>query len=382
VTEAYDFIVVGAGTAGCVVAARLSQDGAASVLLLEAGSGERTPAMTRPGEWPSLLGTAADWASLAADHTAIGTAAIARGRALGGSSAINAMAHLRGHRAVYDGWAADGAAGWSFADLLPCFRRSESAAGRDPVLRGQDGPVRVSQARADPHPAAAALLEALAAGGYPVSGDLSGADQVGAAWLDLAIADGERVSSADAYIRPALGRPNLAVLTGCLVTGLLISGGRCTGVSYVRDGEPAVATAAREVILCAGAIGSPQLLLLSGAGPAADLRRLGIEPVADLPGVGAGLHDHPMVMVSFAAARDLPASRYNHGEAVAALPSGLPGEVPDLHVFPVLLPLAPAGRTPPAAGFVLAAGAMAPDSRGTVTLASADPGAPPRVEPS
>ena len=149
-TEGYDYIVVGAGTAGCVVAARLSQAGAASVLLLEAGSGERTRAMTVPGEWPALLGTAADWASLAADPTAIGTAAIARGRALGGSSAINAMAHLRGHRAVYDGWAAGGADGWSFADLLPCFRRSESAAGRDPVLRGQDGPVRVSQAERRP----------------------------------------------------------------------------------------------------------------------------------------------------------------------------------------------------------------------------------------
>jgi choline dehydrogenase len=381
VTEGYDYIVVGAGTAGCVVAARLSQDGAASVLLLEAGRGERTRAMTVPGEWPALLGTAADWASLAADRTAIGTAAIPRGRALGGSSAINAMAHLRGHRAVYDGWAAGGAAGWGFADLLPCFRRSESAAGRDPVLRGQDGPVRVTQASADPHPAAAAFLEALAAGGYPDSADLSGTDQVGAAWLDLAIADGERVSAADAYIRPALGRPNLAVRTGCLVTGLLIRGGRCTGVGYVREGEPAVA-AAGEVIVCAGAIGSPQLLMLSGAGPAADLRRLGIEPVADLPGVGAGLQDHPMVMVSYAAARELPGSRYNHGEAVAALSSGLPGEVPDLHLFPVLLPLAPAGRTPPAAGFVLAAGAMAPDSRGTVALASADPGAPPRIEPA
>ena len=236
-TEGYDYIVVGAGTAGCVVAARLSQDGAASVLLLEAGSGERTRAMTVPGEWPALLGTAADWASLAADHTAIGTSAIARGRALGGSSAINAMAHLRGHRAVYDAWAAGGAAGWSFADLLPCFRRSESAAGRDPVLRGQDGPVRVTQASADPHPAAAAFIEALAAGGCPVSGDLSGTDQVGAAWLDLAIAAGERVSAADAYIRPALGRPNLTVRTGGLVTGLLISRGRCTGVGYVRDGD-------------------------------------------------------------------------------------------------------------------------------------------------
>jgi choline dehydrogenase len=382
VTEEYDYIVVGAGTAGCVVAARLSQDAAASVLLLEAGSGERTRAMTVPNEWPTLLGTAADWASLAGDQAAIGNAVLPRGRVLGGSSAINAMAHLRGHRAIYDGWAAGGAHGWGFADLLPCFQRSESAAGRDAALRGMDGPVRVSQATADPHPVARAFVTALAAAGHPVSSDLSGTEQEGVAWHDLAIADGERVSSADGYLRPVLGRPNLTVETDCLVTGLAVRRGRCTGVQYVRDGVPALAEASAEVILCAGGIGSPQLLMLSGIGPAGRLRDLGIDPVADLPEVGANYQDHPIVMVSYASATALPASRYNHGEAVAALRSGLPGEVPDLHLFPILLPLAPPGCEPPADGYVLVASAVAPDSRGTVRLASAAPDAAPLIDPN
>jgi choline dehydrogenase len=377
----YDYIVVGAGTAGCVVAARLSADANASVLLLEAGSSARTRAMTVPNEWPSLLGTAADWASLAGDQAAIGNAVLPRGRVLGGSSTINAMAHLRGHRAIYDGWAAGGAPGWGFADLLPCFRRSESAPGRDPALRGMDGPVRVSQASADPHPVARAFVAALAGAGHPVSSDLSGTEQEGVGWHDLAIADGERVSSADGYLRPVLGRPNLTVETDCLVTGLAVRHGRCTGVQYAREGALAAAQASGEVILCAGGIGSPQLLMLSGIGPAGQLRDLGIDPVADLPGVGANFQDHPIVMVSYAAAAALPASRYNHGEAVAALRSGLPGEVPDLHLFPILLPLAPPGCEPPASGYVLVASAVAPDSRGTVRLASAAPDAAPLINP-
>src|ERR1700733_5812749 len=311
----YDYIVVGAGTAGCVVAARLSADANASVLLLEAGSSARTRAMTVPNEWPALLGTAADWASLAGEQAAIGNAVLPRGRGLGGSSTINAMAHLRGHRAIYDGWAAGGAPGWGFADLLPCFRRSESAPGRDPALRGMDGPVRVSQASADPHPGARAFGAGRAGAGRgpPVASDRMCTEQEGVGWPDLAIADGERVSSADGYLRPVLGRPNLTVETDCLVTGLAVRHRRGTGGQYAREGALAAAQASGEVILCAGGIGSPQLLMLSGIGPAGQLRDLGIDPVADLPGGGANFQDHPIVMVSYAAATALPASRYNHG---------------------------------------------------------------------
>jgi choline dehydrogenase-like flavoprotein len=192
---------------------------------------------------------------------------------------------------------------------------------------------------------------------------------------------GCRAQPADAYLRPALSRPNLTVHTGCLVTRLCIWLGRCTGVTYLRGAMTEQADAAGEVIVCAGAVGSPQLLMLSGIGPASQLRKLGIDPVADLPGVGANLQDHPVVLACYAAAAPLPASRYNHGETYAALHSGLPGGWPDLQLFPILLPLAPPGETAPPAGFALAAAAVAPDSRGTVALASAHPLAEPLIDP-
>jgi choline dehydrogenase len=378
--QEFDYIVVGAGSAGCVLAARLSAPPDVRVLVLEAGSPARSRAMTVPNAWPENFGSAADWGEDTAPQADAGPVRYPRGRALGGSGAINAMAHVRGHRAVYDSWAAAGAAGWGFADLLPSFRRSERADGRDPALRGTSGPVRVAPAAA-PHPAARAFVAALTAAGHPVTDDLSGARQEGVSWVDLAIHDGERVSPADAYLRPSLGRPSLTVATGCLVTGLQLEGDRCTGVRYLRDGQPAVARAAREFILAAGAVASPQLLMLSGIGPARQLRDLGIEVAADLAGVGANLQDHPVVYTSHAAPAPLPASAYNNGEAYAALRSDLAGQWPDLHLFPILLPIAPAGAEPPAAGFVLVAGVMAPDSRGSVTLASADPGAAPRIDP-
>jgi choline dehydrogenase len=378
--QEFRYIVVGAGTAGCVLAARLSEQADARVLLLEAGGPERTSAMTVPNKWPANLGSPADWGGQTTAQADAGPVIYPRGRALGGSGAINAMAHVRGHQAVYDGWAEDGAPGWGFADLLPYLRRSERAEGHDPALRGTDGPVRVAPSAAEHrHPVARAFAEALCEIGCPQTEDLSGGE--GMAWVDLAISGGERVSPADAYLRPVLGRPNLTVQTGCLATRLHVEHGRCTGVSYLSSGTPARAGTSGEVIVCAGAVGSPQLLMLSGIGPAEQLRALGIEPVADVAGVGQNLQDHALAMASYATPAPLPASRYNHGEAYAALRSGLAGGYPDLHVFPILLPLAPAGFQPPAAGYVIAAAAVAPDSRGSVRLASADPSAAPLIDP-
>ncbi len=184
----FDYIVVGGGTAGCVLAARLSEDPETSVLLVEAGSARSAPAMTVPDAWPELLGTAADWGDVTSAQADAGPLPYPRGRALGGSGAINAMAHIRGHRAVYDVWAA-GAPGWGYEDLLPCFRRSEHAEGRHPVLRGAGGPVRVAPVpERDRHPVAVAFAAALAQAGYPATADLSGPDQEGTAWADLSTA--------------------------------------------------------------------------------------------------------------------------------------------------------------------------------------------------
>lgn len=380
--EEYDYIVVGAGTAGCAVAARLSDDSAARVLLLEAGRADRTRGMTVPNAWPENLGTAADWANVTTAQADAGPVSYPRGRAVGGSGAINAMAHVRGHVAVYDAWAAGGATGWGFAGLLPYFRRSERADGRDPELRGSSGAVPVAPAAHEQrHRIAREFVAALAAVGHPHTDDLSGRHQEGAAWVDLAISAGERVSSAEAYLRPVLDRPNLHVTTNCLVTQLRVICGRCTGLTYVHDGMPAQVRAGSEVILCAGAVGSPQLLMLSGIGPADQLRDLGIEPVANIAGVGQHLQDHPIVLVSHGLAESLPASSYNHGEAYAALRSEHAGAWPDLHLFPILFPITPTGHQPPSAGYALVGSVVAPDSVGEVRLASADPTASPLIDP-
>jgi choline dehydrogenase len=380
--QSFDYIVVGAGTAGCVLAARLSEDPGVRVLLLEAGSAERTRAMTVPNAWPENLGSAAEWGLSTTNQADAGPAIYPLGRALGGSGAINAMAHLRGHPALYDAWAADGAGGWGFADLLPYFRRSERAEGRDPALRGTEGPIEVAPAApGHRHPVARAFVDALTAGGHPLTDDLNGSVPEGVGWIDLAIAGGERVSSADGYLRPILDRANLTVAADCQVTRLQLRHDRCTGVSYLCAGTLTEAAADGEVILCAGAIGSPRLLMLSGIGPAGHLRELGIEPVADLAPVGANLADHPVIMMSYASPGALPVSEYNNGEACAALRSEHAAGYPDVHLFTILLPLAPAGHEPPAAGYTLVAAVVAPDSTGRVKLASADPLAAPLIDP-
>jgi choline dehydrogenase len=299
-----DHVIVGAGSAGCVLANRLSEDPAVEVLLIEAGGSDRHPDVKIPAGFQNQFKSKRDWdlGTEPEPHCDGRSLYMPRGKGLGGSSSMNAMLYVRGHPLDYEKWEASGAAGWGWDGMRPYFLRAEDNARGECEHHATGGPLRVEDERS-PRRLTHQFLDACAAAGIPRIADYNGLEQDGASLAQVTQRNGRRWSTADAYLRPARRRQNLTVITGAHVLGVDVWDGRATGVRYRRHGREHLAAARREVILSAGALASPQLLMLSGIGPAEQLRELGIPAVVDLPGVGANLQDHPYLTLTW----DVPA---------------------------------------------------------------------------
>ena len=400
----YDYIIIGAGSAGCVLANRLSEDPTLRVLLLEAGPRDWHPFIHMPAGLAKLVGQKGiNWNYDTAPEPQLNQRRLwwPRGKVLGGSSSINAMCYIRGVPRDYDEWAAAGAQGWDWNSALPYFKRAERNSRGGDALHGDSGPLHVSDLRYT-NPLSAAFIEAGQQAGFRHNHDFNGSEQVGVGLYQVTQKDGARCSSAVAYLQPARSRPNLEVVTGALVRRILLANGRATGVAYAKDGVETQAQADREVLLSGGAINSPQLLMLSGIGPADHLAAHGISVSVDAPQVGQNLQDHLDICtlqhstqrITYDRASELktafdyflrghrgPGSS-NIAEAGGFLRSPLaPDERADiqLHFVPAMLDDHGRNRLQ-GDGYTLHACFLRPRSRGRITLNSADPRMDARIE--
>ena len=401
----FDYIVVGAGSAGCVLANRLSEDRDVRVLLVEAGGRDEHFYIHVPAAFMDIVNAEEiQWRYESEPEPALNHRRMwqQRGRVLGGSSSINAMMYMRGNPLDYEQWAALGAKGWSFAEVLPYFRRSETYGGGADAFRGGEGPLGVHRATM-PSPLYEVFIEAGVQAGYPRNEDVNGARQEGFGPADSTVRKGRRSSAAAAYLHPVSGRPNLEIRTDTLARRVVIEEGRARGVVLDRGGRSEEARAGREVILSAGAINSPQLLMLSGIGNGAHLREHGIEVLRDLPGVGANLMDHLCLYLQWECTRGGSVQPYarrpgrwwaglqwmlfkrgaaasNQCEAVGFVRSRPGVEWPDVQIDFIPACLLEDGSVAPVAhGFSAHIGPLRPRSRGRMELASADPRHAPRI---
>nr|WP_312483381.1 choline dehydrogenase [Achromobacter ruhlandii] len=408
-SDAVDYIVVGAGSAGCVLANRLSANGQHSVCLLEAGPPDRSPWIHIPiGYGKTMFHKVLNWGYYTEPDPNMLDRRIywPRGRTLGGSSAINGLIYIRGQRQDYDAWAAAGNPGWRWDDCLPYFRKLENNDLGAGATRGTEGPLNATSIKT-PHPLVEGLIGAAGALGLPHVRDFNTGDQEGVGYYQLTTRNGRRCSTAVAYLRPARGRANLRVETGAHAMAILFEGTRACGVRYRQDGQVRTLRARREVILCAGALQSPQLLQLSGVGPAALLRRFGIGVVRDLPGVGENLQDHLQIRLIYETRRPITTNdqlRTLHGRAAMGLQwllfrggplavginqGGLfcrvdpASATPDTQFhFATLSADMAGGKVHPFSGCTYSVCQLRPSSRGTVRLRSADPFEAPAMQPN
>ncbi|MGH3187341.1 MAG: GMC family oxidoreductase [Streptosporangiaceae bacterium] len=399
----YDYIIVGAGSAGCVLAARLSADPSVSVLLLEAGPADDADEIHAPAALNRLFQTAYDWNyTTVPQHRAAGRSIYwPRGKVLGGSSSINAMIYIRGNRHDFQAWRDEhGCAGWGYEDLMPYFCRAEDNSRGASPYHGTGGPLAVTDLRYK-STACEAFIAAAREQGAAANDDFNGPRQDGVGWYQVTQRNGRRCSAATAYLHPAMPRPNLTVLTNALVTNVIIEGGQATGVTYLRHGETKAEYVNAEVILSGGAINSPQLLMLSGIGPADHLIALGITVHVDSKGVGANLSDHPVLPVIWSTPRlrglwekggNLGALRWqlthrgpltsNLAESGGFAHSEPGNPAPDLQLHVLPGPFRDQGLADPAQrAMTVLVGLIDVASRGRIRLRSPDPRHRPAIDP-